>query len=27
MVRDLAGHVTVTPGPGPGKTIHVLLPR
>jgi anti-sigma regulatory factor (Ser/Thr protein kinase) len=27
MVRGLAHHLTITPGPGPGKTIHAHLPR
>ncbi|MET8680182.1 ATP-binding protein [Streptomyces sp. NPDC004647] len=27
MVRRLAHHVTITPGPGDGKTIHAYLPR
>ncbi|MFF3216994.1 ATP-binding protein [Streptomyces sp. NPDC002886] len=27
MVNDLAHHVTVTPGPHGGKTIHAFLPR
>ncbi len=27
MVRDLTSHLTITPGPGAGKTIHARLPR
>ncbi|WP_049566237.1 ATP-binding protein [Streptomyces sp. SBT349] len=27
MVRRLTSHLTITPGPGPGKTIHARLPR
>jgi anti-sigma regulatory factor (Ser/Thr protein kinase) len=27
MVRDLTHHLTIPPGPGPGKTIHAQLPR
>ncbi|MFF1595254.1 ATP-binding protein [Streptomyces sp. NPDC058286] len=27
MVRHLTSHLTITPGPGPGKTIHAQLPR
>lgn len=27
MVRSLTGRLTVTPGPGSGKTIHARLPR
>ncbi|WP_381802727.1 ATP-binding protein [Streptomyces niveus] len=27
MVRDLTNDLTITPGPGPGKTIHGSLPR
>ncbi|WP_229701259.1 ATP-binding protein [Streptomyces camponoticapitis] len=26
MIRRLASNVTITPGPGPGKTIHAVLP-
>lgn len=27
MIRRLTNHLTITPGPGPGKTIHARLPR
>lgn len=27
MIRRLTDHLTITPGPGPGKTIHAQLPR
>ncbi|MFF8958109.1 ATP-binding protein [Streptomyces sp. NPDC014894] len=27
MVRRLTTHLTTTPGPGPGKTIHARVPR
>ncbi|MFH8574181.1 ATP-binding protein [Streptomyces sp. NPDC017993] len=27
MVRHLTSHLTITPGPGAGKTIHAQLPR
>ncbi|MDQ0779847.1 anti-sigma regulatory factor (Ser/Thr protein kinase) [Streptomyces aurantiacus] len=27
MIRHLAGHLAISPGPGRGKTIHAQLPR